>query len=373
MSHGFNLICVGVLGWDVVVLPSGSKASRPGGSAVHFAASAAMVGGRPIVIGEADLKGWAKVLEAMHALGVDVSRVSNVASMASFELHYTSDFSVDIDRFVIRSGDLRAHDRRVSALSDVLDSAAEPFVFICPNDVRCALEYTRTSLDAGARIGIQVHMSQLRDDVVAVREIISEASFIFFNEAELLVITDAAGLADATEKAKQLTSATWVVTTRRTVTVLSVGGDRTITSMLAPDVDPTGAGDALAGGVVGALAQGIEFRQAIRLGILCATANVTGIGSSNLLRTAGTISGEELTGMNDEQWSDTRTLLTGLRAYVHEFGMQRGWQRGHSARSLVDAMVVEVAELMEQFLWLSDRESDALSLQRKGLIGPFAF
>lgn len=59
---------------------------------------------------------------------------------------------------------------------------------------------------------------------------------------------------------------------------------------------------------------------------------------------------------NGEQ-SDLAMLRDRLRAFAEE----RDWEQFHSPKNLSMALMVEVAELMEHFQWLSEAESAELS------------
>ncbi|OQS10516.1 nucleotide pyrophosphohydrolase [Chromobacterium violaceum] len=54
--------------------------------------------------------------------------------------------------------------------------------------------------------------------------------------------------------------------------------------------------------------------------------------------------------MNEEKLIDTR----GLTAALQRFADERGWNRHHSPRNLMLALVGEVGELAEIFQWLDD-------------------
>ncbi|WP_324780141.1 nucleotide pyrophosphohydrolase [Thiobacillus sedimenti] len=53
--------------------------------------------------------------------------------------------------------------------------------------------------------------------------------------------------------------------------------------------------------------------------------------------------------------------LDTLRRRVREFAEARAWQRYHTPKNLVMALVVEAAELVEPFQWLTPEESSGLS------------
>ncbi len=52
--------------------------------------------------------------------------------------------------------------------------------------------------------------------------------------------------------------------------------------------------------------------------------------------------------------------LSELAAAVREFGRERDWQRYHTPKNLAAALIVEAAELLEPFQWLTAEESMAL-------------
>lgn len=52
--------------------------------------------------------------------------------------------------------------------------------------------------------------------------------------------------------------------------------------------------------------------------------------------------------------------LSELAAAVREFGRERDWQRYHTPKNLAAALIVEAAELLEPFQWLTPEESLAL-------------
>ncbi|MBM9536715.1 nucleotide pyrophosphohydrolase [Desulfobulbus alkaliphilus] len=66
--------------------------------------------------------------------------------------------------------------------------------------------------------------------------------------------------------------------------------------------------------------------------------------------------------INIEYQYDNLTELTmGLRRFAEE----RQWQRFHSPKNLATALIVEAAELLEPFQWLSQGESTCLGPETK--------
>lgn len=62
------------------------------------------------------------------------------------------------------------------------------------------------------------------------------------------------------------------------------------------------------------------------------------------------------------------TLLT-LRDEVRRFVDERDWQSFHSPKNLSMSLMVEVAELMEHFQWLTQDESRTIDAEKKTAVG----
>lgn len=56
--------------------------------------------------------------------------------------------------------------------------------------------------------------------------------------------------------------------------------------------------------------------------------------------------------------------LETLKRHIREFAHAREWERYHTPKNLAMAMIVEAAELVEQFQWLTPEESAALSPEK---------
>jgi dCTP diphosphatase len=56
--------------------------------------------------------------------------------------------------------------------------------------------------------------------------------------------------------------------------------------------------------------------------------------------------------------------LEGLKLRIREFAFAREWERFHTPKNLAMALIVESAELVEQFQWLTPEESAALSTEK---------
>jgi NTP pyrophosphatase (non-canonical NTP hydrolase) len=57
--------------------------------------------------------------------------------------------------------------------------------------------------------------------------------------------------------------------------------------------------------------------------------------------------------------------LRALQQRLAAFAAEREWERFHSPKNLAMALSVEAAELVEEFQWLTERESAELDAERK--------
>jgi NTP pyrophosphatase (non-canonical NTP hydrolase) len=53
--------------------------------------------------------------------------------------------------------------------------------------------------------------------------------------------------------------------------------------------------------------------------------------------------------------------LTDLGDRLRRFAAERDWERYHSPKNLASALIVEAAELLERFQWLTEAQSKALA------------
>lgn len=57
--------------------------------------------------------------------------------------------------------------------------------------------------------------------------------------------------------------------------------------------------------------------------------------------------------------------LEELRGRLQAFVQERDWEQFHSPKNLAMAMIVEAAELVEHFQWLTEQESLEISAERR--------
>lgn len=60
--------------------------------------------------------------------------------------------------------------------------------------------------------------------------------------------------------------------------------------------------------------------------------------------------------------------LKDLRGRLQAFVDERDWQQFHSPKNLAMAMIVEAAELVEHFQWMTEQQSHELAPEKKELV-----
>lgn len=61
--------------------------------------------------------------------------------------------------------------------------------------------------------------------------------------------------------------------------------------------------------------------------------------------------------------------LRDLAQQLDHFAKERDWQQFHSPKNLASALVVEAAELLEHFQWLTEAQSREISAQKRDAVG----
>ncbi len=153
--------------------------------------------------------------------------------------------------------------------------------------------FVRQARALGVRVALAVAHNDIDDDAAAVVDCVRAADIYFTNEPELIQLTAAASLAQA------MTAATaWcpcvVVTRGADGAVVATPGNTThVTDGVEPVQarDRTGAGDAFAGALLGALCQGASITDAAVAGNAAGSRTVTLLGAVGQVEMEG-LSGE---------------------------------------------------------------------------------
>jgi NTP pyrophosphatase (non-canonical NTP hydrolase) len=61
--------------------------------------------------------------------------------------------------------------------------------------------------------------------------------------------------------------------------------------------------------------------------------------------------------------------LEQIKTRLREFAAERDWEQFHSPKNLAMALIVEAAELVEHFQWLTEAQSQTLSPERLAEVG----
>ncbi len=270
------VVVVGPLAFDDVRAPAGQRAGLLGGSGAYAGIAAAKYGPVALVsIAGSDLDDEA--LEPVRRAGVDLGGLQRVAGRT---LRWTGSYSDGLTASEVRNADLGVVDQW------------DP---VMPNGARGA----RHVLLANTDPAIQGRaLDQLRPDVVlldtmdqwirerrrAFEAMIVRATIVSLNEGELAQLT---GERDLVAAGRLLVGRG----PRAVIAKRGAGGATLITHEAAyalpaypiTPIDPTGAGDALAGGFIGRLAQnGLDdaagLRDALAAGMAAASFAVASFG-----------------------------------------------------------------------------------------------
>lgn len=272
-------LCIGQLGWDITTIGN-SVNSAHGGAVLHFCAAAALlgVGCRPIAV--VNLEKWKKVFSVLERAGVDCTRLVDTGGEdTAFRLFYDDDLTFLPESFemIIPAGIQSLEETVLKALPN------SELAHLCPMTSQEERHLLCILVDSGVKISFQMHMNNLAQNPKFYREIVQHLDYIFLNLAEARMLTGVSDEVQLIEALKLMSSAVWYVTSPTSVFCVKEEGLIRSKAYSMAVVDPTGAGDAFAGGcTAGRLLLGRE-NVALRLGILCATAKLTGMSSNAVL------------------------------------------------------------------------------------------
>lgn len=281
-----SIAVVGALGFDDIETPQGGVQQVLGGSATYVAAAAALLAPVSIVsvVGDDFPERW---WEAMQDRGIDLESVQRVAG-ATFQwgCRYHANLE-DRDTLFTRPGTFASTDVRVGS------SAAEAtYVFLTAGDPRQNL--TALSGFGARRITmLDTIEREIVEERTALLESVGHANIVSINAAEAALLVPEAGTpgvdtADRAHEFLQRHGATTLLLKRGPAGVEIRDGDRRGRVEAVRDVrvvDPTGAGDAFAGGVLSALDRGAPLEDAVRWGCAVASITVEAFGPQRLLET----------------------------------------------------------------------------------------
>lgn len=259
-----DLVVMGHVSVDHIIFPGKEEILLPGGAAAAVATSAALAGakvGLVTKVGEDFPEEWMeKLASILDVRGVQVLPGKTI----HIYMIYHEDGSVDapVDMGVAeKMGETPIPEEYMGA--EVFHIAPTP-----PEEQLKAvkrLEGKRISLDFNP-----TYMVDYREKRDLMREIVSRAEVVFPNEKEALLITRAESVEEAAEVLHDW-GAKIVVITRGERGVLAYDGQfREFPALpIRPEeiVDPTGAGDAFAGGFLTGYSRGEPLEACVKLGL----------------------------------------------------------------------------------------------------------
>ena len=262
---GLDLVVLGHVSIDHIRFPGRKETLLPGGGAAAVATSAALAGARVGLVtkvGEDFPKEWLeKLASILDVRGVQILPGKTI----HIYMIYHEDGSVDapVDMGVAENMG------ETPIPEDYLNASIFHVAPIPPEEQLKALkrlEGKRISLDFNP-----TYMEDYREKKDLMREIVSHVEVIFPNEREAMTITGAQSVKEAAETLHEW-GAELVVLTRGEKGVLIYNGEEFSEFPALPIgedevVDPTGAGDAFAGGFLAGYSKGKPVEECVRLGL----------------------------------------------------------------------------------------------------------
>jgi cytidine kinase len=260
-----DVVIVGHLGFEFVSTPHG-QADSLGGAAYYSAVGAALSGARVSLVSSV---GEDYPIDTIAALGIDVSHVAVQAGSSSrFVISYAPTFaerSVEFDLGV--GGDIRWPD-------DFTTTAR--YIYIATNLPDSQLELLRHVRRCGidALVAVECFDQFIQAYPETVCRVVREADLFFANLAEFGLLRGRCGD----------TFGDYVVKKAERGAEFCVGGRRVCAD--SPEVelvDPTGAGDVLAGAFLAKCSHGVEPARALDHACKMAAQVVTNFGAQALI------------------------------------------------------------------------------------------
>jgi sugar/nucleoside kinase (ribokinase family) len=281
----WDIAVAGTVHIDEITTPRGHRSDQLGGSAVYFALAAAR-SARVHVNGIVGADVAAQFAELLDSAGVHRDGLV-VSDRATFRWHARHDFEhwVAVDTRSEEGCDPEWHPRLPES------SVSAPVLFLA--SMRPSLQNVVRSQSHARLIGADSMTEYTGPQREAVREVVHACDVLFLNESELASLTGA----PVTTWRQEAIAMCGVGRLRAVVVKGGPRGASLVTDdgviSLGPArvdqvVDPTGAGDALAGGFLGACAaaerdDGDYFVTALGEGLRCAASAIGDFGLDGLI------------------------------------------------------------------------------------------
>jgi sugar/nucleoside kinase (ribokinase family) len=279
-----TLTCVGSIAFDAVETPSGSRARLLGGSAVHFSIASSRFAPTRIVGPVGDDFGQEEY-EILHRCGVLTDDVEHVPGGKTF--FWAGRYHRDINHRDTLQTDLNVFENFRPKLSDVSRRAEMLFLGNIQPDLQREVREQCASARFVAMDSMNLWIDIAHDSLLAT---VAMVDCLVLNDSELKQMTDEPVLIRAARRAIEMGPR--VVIAKQGEygsTMFTRDSFFSLSAYPTPDiVEPTGAGDTFAGGLMGYLASldgeidDAAIRRAMAYGTACASFNVEGFGSERL-------------------------------------------------------------------------------------------
>jgi sugar/nucleoside kinase (ribokinase family) len=285
-----SLTVVGSIAFDAVETHAGRRDRLLGGSAVHFALASSFFTETRVVGPVGDDFG-APEYEVLHARGVNTDDVEHVAGGKTF--FWAGRYHRDVNQRDTLQTDLNVFEDFEPKLSEASRDAEVLFLA----NIQPDLQREVRQQCAGARF-VAMDSMNLWIDIAheSLLETIALVDCVILNDQEIRMLTDEPNLVRAAKQV--LTMGPRVVVAKQGEygsALFTPEGYFALPAYPTEDVlDPTGAGDTFAGGLVGYLAAHVEeateepvLRRAMAYGTALASFNVEAFGTERVARLAG--------------------------------------------------------------------------------------
>jgi sugar/nucleoside kinase (ribokinase family) len=279
-----TLTVVGSIAFDAVETPSGSRDRLLGGSAVHFALASSLLAETRIVGPVGDDFGEQEYA-ILHERGVLTDDVERIPGGKTF--FWAGRYHRDINRRDTLQTDLNVFEDFKPKLSRASRDAEVLFLA----NIQPELQREVREQCAAARF-VAMDSMNLWIDIAheALMQTIALVDCLVLNDSELKQLTDEPNLIDAGHKALDLGPRVVIAKQGEYGSaMITRDGYFGLTSYpTRAIVEPTGAGDTFAGGLMGYVAacggngDDATLRRAMAYGTACASFNVEGFGSERL-------------------------------------------------------------------------------------------
>src|SRR5215210_7069253 len=279
-----SLTVVGSIAFDAVETESGKRDRLLGGAAVHFSLASSFLAETRIVGPVGDDFGEPEYA-VLHGRGVNTDDIEHVPGGWTF--FWAGRYERDVNVRHTLQTDLNVFEDFVPKLSEASRSAATLFLANIQPELQIAV---REQCDAARFVALDSMNLWIDIAHEALLQTISLVDCLVLNDSELKQLTDEPNLIRAACKALDLGPRVIIAKQGEYGSaMITRDGYFGLTAYPTSEiVEPTGAGDTFAGGLMGYLAAHADeiddaaLRRAMAYGTACASFNVEGFGSERL-------------------------------------------------------------------------------------------